>query len=112
MALHYRTHVPFSLSSHSSYCFPPFCKFLLCCNSLPFYFPVNTFCTSLCVCVCVCVSIYQYADGRYWVYSPVLGRRKLNSSSSYNTQEDRSWVYSPLHYSSESRRSSDGESET
>lgn len=31
-----------------------------------------------------CVSIHQYADGRYWVYSPVLGRRKLNSSSSYN----------------------------
>lgn len=32
----------------------------------------------------MCVSIHQYADGRYWVYSPVLGRRKLNSSSSYN----------------------------
>ncbi|KAM7379170.1 hypothetical protein PAMP_004740 [Pampus punctatissimus] len=55
----------------------------------------------------------EYADGRYWVYSPVLGRRKLNSSSSYNqTQEDRSWVYSPLHGGSESRRGSDGESET
>ncbi|XP_040911143.1 phosphatidylinositol 4-phosphate 5-kinase type-1 gamma-like [Toxotes jaculatrix] len=56
--------------------------------------------------------IYFYADGRYWVYSPVLGRRKLNSSSSYNTQDDRGWVYSPLHYGSESRRGSDGESET
>ncbi|XP_029379995.1 phosphatidylinositol 4-phosphate 5-kinase type-1 gamma-like [Echeneis naucrates] len=54
--------------------------------------------------------IYFYADGRYWVYSPVLGRRKLNSSSSYNTQDDRSWVYSPLHLDSESRRGSDGES--
>ncbi|XP_057712734.1 phosphatidylinositol 4-phosphate 5-kinase type-1 gamma-like isoform X1 [Corythoichthys intestinalis] len=44
--------------------------------------------------------IYFYADGRYWVYSPVLGRRKLNSSSSYTTQEDQCCVYSP-HSSSE-----------
>ncbi|XP_037132537.1 phosphatidylinositol 4-phosphate 5-kinase type-1 gamma-like isoform X1 [Syngnathus acus] len=44
--------------------------------------------------------IYFYADGRYWVYSPVLGRRKLNSSSSYTTQDDQSCVHSP-HSSSE-----------
>ncbi|XP_054624465.1 phosphatidylinositol 4-phosphate 5-kinase type-1 gamma-like isoform X3 [Dunckerocampus dactyliophorus] len=44
--------------------------------------------------------IYFYADGRYWVYSPVLGRRKLNSCSSYTTQEYRSCVRSP-HYGSE-----------
>ncbi|XP_019712464.1 phosphatidylinositol 4-phosphate 5-kinase type-1 gamma-like isoform X2 [Hippocampus comes] len=44
--------------------------------------------------------IYFYADGRYWVYSPVVGRRKLNSSWSYTTQEDRSCVHSP-HSSSE-----------
>ncbi|XP_056913012.1 phosphatidylinositol 4-phosphate 5-kinase type-1 alpha-like [Takifugu flavidus] len=51
-----------------------------------------------------------YADGRYWVYSPVLGRRKLNSSSSYSNQEDQSWVYSSLQ--GDSRRGSDGDSET
>ncbi|XP_050987433.1 phosphatidylinositol-4-phosphate 5-kinase, type I, gamma b isoform X3 [Labeo rohita] len=43
--------------------------------------------------------IYFYAEGRYWVYSPVLQRRKLSSCSV--PPEDRSWVYSPLHYGSE-----------
>ncbi|XP_077471453.1 phosphatidylinositol 4-phosphate 5-kinase type-1 alpha-like isoform X3 [Stigmatopora argus] len=49
--------------------------------------------------------IYFYADGRYWVYSPVLGRHKLNSSSSYTTQEDQSCVFFP-HSSSEEDDSS------
>ncbi|XP_068605025.1 phosphatidylinositol 4-phosphate 5-kinase type-1 alpha-like [Brachionichthys hirsutus] len=53
--------------------------------------------------------IYFYADGRYWVYSPVLGRRKLNASSSCSIQEEQSWVTSPLYGS---RRASDAESET
>ncbi|XP_061879896.1 phosphatidylinositol 4-phosphate 5-kinase type-1 gamma-like isoform X3 [Entelurus aequoreus] len=42
--------------------------------------------------------IYFYADGRYWVYSPVLGRRKLNSCSSYaQPQDERSSALSPLY---------------
>lgn len=50
-------------------------------------------CELIHACVCVCVSIHQYADGRYWVYSPVLGRRKLNSSSSYSVScHRRSWT--------------------
>ncbi|XP_046731974.1 phosphatidylinositol-4-phosphate 5-kinase, type I, gamma b isoform X2 [Silurus meridionalis] len=55
--------------------------------------------------------IYFYAEGRYWVYSPVSHRRKLNSSYDDFPPEDRSWVYSPLHHPSESQPISDGESE-
>ncbi|XP_073720440.1 phosphatidylinositol 4-phosphate 5-kinase type-1 gamma-like isoform X1 [Misgurnus anguillicaudatus] len=40
-----------------------------------------------------------YAEGRYWLYSPVLHRRKL-SSCSVQHQDERSWVHSPLHYNS------------
>ncbi|XP_048844879.1 phosphatidylinositol 4-phosphate 5-kinase type-1 gamma-like isoform X2 [Brienomyrus brachyistius] len=54
--------------------------------------------------------IYFFADGRYWVYSPVLHRRKPSSSSI--PPEDRSWVYSPLHYGTETQSPSDKESET
>lgn len=60
---------------------------------LPFLLYNNSFSPHfihLCVHLRVCVSIHQYADGRYWVYSPVLGRRKLNSSSSYNVSHHRS----------------------
>ncbi|XP_062843690.1 phosphatidylinositol-4-phosphate 5-kinase, type I, gamma b isoform X2 [Trichomycterus rosablanca] len=55
--------------------------------------------------------IYFYAEGRYWVYSPISHRRKLNSSQEHFPPEDKSWVYSPLHKPSESQAISDGESE-
>ncbi|GAA6087068.1 filamin-A-interacting protein 1-like isoform X1, partial [Tachysurus ichikawai] len=52
----------------------------------------------------------EYAEGRYWVYSPVSHRRKLTSSyDDFQPPEDRSWVYSPLHHGSESQPVSDGE---
>ncbi|XP_038859183.1 phosphatidylinositol 4-phosphate 5-kinase type-1 gamma-like [Salvelinus namaycush] len=38
--------------------------------------------------------IYFYADGRYWVYSPMLGRKKLNSSSSCNVSHG-CWLHKP-----------------
>lgn len=68
-----------SLLHHSSFCHlsPPYNHLFI-----SLYRPVHAL-MHLCVRL-ACVSIHQYADGRYWVYSPVLGRRKLNSSSSYN----------------------------
>ncbi|XP_022534563.1 phosphatidylinositol-4-phosphate 5-kinase, type I, gamma b isoform X1 [Astyanax mexicanus] len=58
--------------------------------------------------------IYFYAEGRYWVYSPVSHRRKpIQSNDNFQRPpEERSWVYSPLHYSSASQTASDEESET
>ncbi|XP_039545699.1 probable E3 ubiquitin-protein ligase HECTD4 [Pimephales promelas] len=59
--------------------------------------------------VAATTDIYFYAEGRYWVYSPVL-RRKLSSYSI--PPEERSWMYSSLHYGSEPQTVSDGESDT
>ncbi len=84
-------------SFHSAFYCNGFCHltssliFVLCCiiNHSNHFIPLYPHYMHLCV-SSVCVFIHQYADGRYWVYSPVLGRRKLNPSSSYNVSHHQS----------------------